>query len=190
MSAPVLHLLAGPNGAGKTTFVERVLVPATGLPFINADAIAARRWPGAESEHGYEAAAEAGEQRRRLLAAGASFITETVFSHPSKVELVEQAAARGYLVALHVIMVPEEATVRRVGYRASHGGHSVPEEKIRSRYSRLWSHVAAARRVADRARFYDNSRAANPFRLVAVYEHGIEVGESQWPKWTPPALLQ
>ncbi|MEA5454724.1 zeta toxin family protein [Sinomonas sp. JGH33] len=189
MSSPVLHVLAGPNGAGKTTFVERVLGPSTGLPFINADAIAAHKWPGAEVEHSYEAARAADDQRNTLLAAGASFITETVFSHPSKVELVERAAAHGYLVTLHVIMIPEETTVRRVDYRASHGGHSVPESKIRGRYSRLWSHVAAARLVADRSRFYDNSKAASPFRLVAVYEHGVEAGESQWPPWTPPALL-
>ncbi|MDQ4501351.1 AAA family ATPase [Sinomonas sp. ASV322] len=188
MNSPVLHLLAGPNGAGKTTFVERVLGPSTGLPFINADAIAAQRWPGTELEHAYEAARAADEQRNRLLAAGASFITETVFSHPSKVELVEQAAALRYLVTLHVILIPEETTVRRVEYRASHGGHGVPEDKIRGRYSRLWSHIATARLVADRARFYDNSRAASPFRLVAVYEHGIEAGYSHWPKWTPPAL--
>ncbi len=124
-----------------------------------------------------------------LLAAGASFITETVFSHPSKVHLVERAVTAGYLVTLHVILVPEEVTVRRVEYRAAHGGHDVPEAKIRGRYARLGSHIAAARLVADRVRFYDNSLAAHPFRLVAVYEHGIEVGESAWPRWTPPQLL-
>jgi predicted ABC-type ATPase len=190
VSAPVLHLLAGPNGAGKTTFVERVLLPATGLPFINAHVIAARKWPGAESEHAYEAAREATQQRNKLIAVGASFITETVFSHPSKIELVEHAASHGYLVTLHVILIPEETTVHRVGYRTSHGGHGVPEAKIRERYSRLWAHVAAARVVADRTRFYDNSKASSPFRLVAAYEHGVEAGESQWPRWTPPALLR
>ena len=189
MSSPVLHLLAGPNGAGKTTFVDRVLIPVTGLPFINADAIAAQRWPGAETVHAYEAAALAEEQRSHLLAAGASFITETVFSHPSKVDLVERAVAARYLVTVHVILVPEEVTVRRVAYRAAHGGHDVPEVKIRGRYARLWSQVAAARLVADRVRFYDNSVAARPFRLVAAYEHGVEVGESRWPAWTPPTLL-
>lgn len=52
---PVLHILAGPNGAGKTTYVERVLQPSTGLTFINADVIAAQRWPDAQLEHAYEA---------------------------------------------------------------------------------------------------------------------------------------
>ena len=189
MNSPVLHLLAGPNGAGKTTFVERVLIPVTGLPFINADAIAARRWPGVETAHAYGAAALAEEQRGRLLAARASFISETVFSHPSKVELVERAVANGYLVTLHVILIPVETAIRRVEYRVAQGGHAVPEAKIRSRYSRLWFQIAAARLIADRAKFYDNTTAASPFRLVAVYEHGIGVGESRWPKWTPPELL-
>lgn len=188
MSSPVLHLLAGPNGAGKTTFVERVLAPSTGLPFVNTDAIAAQRWPGDEPERAYEAARVAEEQRSTLLAAGASFLSETVFSHPSKVGLVERAEALGYLVTLHVIMVPEETTLRRVEYRVAHGGHGVPEAKVRSRYARLWSHIAAARLIADRANFYDNSRASSPFRLVAVYGHGVAAGEPEWPKWTPAPL--
>ena len=118
MSSPVLHLLAGPNGAGKTTFVDRVLRPGTHLPFVNADLIAADLWPGAELEHAYAAARLADEHRRRLLNAGASFITETVFSHPSKAELVDEAVARNYQVTLHVILVPLELTLRRVATRA------------------------------------------------------------------------
>ena len=49
MGDPVLHLVAGPNGAGKTTFHDRVLAPATSLPFVNADHLAARHWPGDEA---------------------------------------------------------------------------------------------------------------------------------------------
>ena len=59
MSTPVLHLLAGPNGSGKTTFYEQVVAPATHLPFVNADHIAADRWPGEELQHGHEASRHA-----------------------------------------------------------------------------------------------------------------------------------
>src|SRR5438046_9023070 len=105
---PVLHLIVGPNGAGKTTFFERILRPAVRLPFINADRIARSRWPGREEEHGYDAAALAELARSRALAARRSFIAETVFSHPSKMDLIRQAKQAGYKVSLHVIMVPEE----------------------------------------------------------------------------------
>ncbi len=78
-SEPVLHLIAGPNGAGKTTLATRVIAPVTHLPFVNADVIAEQRWPAAQAEHAYQASEAAAEQRRELIAAGRSFIAETVF---------------------------------------------------------------------------------------------------------------
>lgn len=39
---PVLHVLAGPNGAGQTTLAERMILPVTHLPFVNADVLATR----------------------------------------------------------------------------------------------------------------------------------------------------
>jgi predicted ABC-type ATPase len=189
VSTPVLHLLAGPNGAGKSTFVTEVLQPVTHLPFVNADVIAAELWPDAQAEHAYDASRAAATERRRLMAARASFIAETVFSHPSKVDLVAQATAAGYLVHLHVVMVPEGLPVARVAARVAQGGHDVPTEKIHERYARLWPLVAVARDLADRATFYDNSRAVKPFRMVATYERGRVVGVPAWPVWTPKVLL-
>lgn len=186
---PVLHLLAGSNGAGKSTFVERVLEPTTRLPFVNADVIGAERWPDAQAEHAYEAARLAATERDELLSVRASFITETVFSHESKVDLVRVANSLGYHVNLHVMIVPEETAVGRVEHRVRRGGHTVPEEKIRGRYQRLWALVAQARELAERTRIYDNSNARHPFREVAVYERGSLVGQARWPAWTPAALL-
>lgn len=189
MSTPVVHVVAGPNGAGKSTFVAEVLQPVTHLPFVNADVIAHQLWPGAEAEHAYDGSRMAAQERSRLMAAGASFITETVFSHPSKVDLVSEAAARGYIVHLHVILVPASLPIERVAGRVAQGGHDVPEHKIRERYARLWPLVAAARDLADRTTFYDNSRARRPFRIVVSYERGRPVGEPAWPTWTPRSLL-
>ena len=86
----------------------------TKLPFVNADVIALERWPTEQSEHAYEASKAAAEERERLLDAKQSFITETVFSHPSKLALVDTALARSYLVHLHVIMLPVDVAVARV----------------------------------------------------------------------------
>lgn len=187
---PLLHLLAGPNGAGKSTYVYDVLVPSTGLPFINADEIAAARWPEAQAEHAYEAARIAETQRREKIAAGESFISETVFSHPSKVQLIEDTADADYLVHLHVVIVPVELTVQRVLERVRRGGHSVPERKIRDRYERLWDHVARAIQVADVTEVLDNSRARTPFRLCASFERGTPIGRSSWPAWAPAVLRE
>lgn len=187
-SDPVLYLVAGPNGAGKTTLVTRVIAPATHLPFVNADVIAAQRWPAAQAEHAYQASDVAAEQRRELIAAGRSFIAETVFSHPSKLALIREAQSVGYHVHLHVVLVPEDLSVARVNDRVRRGGHVVPEEKIRARYTRLWPLIVQARSLVERTHVYDNSRAATPLRLIATYEYGLLVGSADWPAWTPVDL--
>ncbi len=188
MPTPVLHLVVGPNGAGKTTFYEEVLRPVTRLPFINADLIAEQHWPDDASVHAYEAAARAAELRQAAIEERRSFVTETVFSHPSKLDLLRAAGAAGYRRYLHVILIPEELAVRRVEVRVLTGGHDVPEDKIRSRFHRLWRLVRQAIRVADEVEVRDNSRAKTPFRLVARYRGGELLGQAAWPPWTPPEL--
>ncbi|MGH9301566.1 MAG: zeta toxin family protein [Acidimicrobiales bacterium] len=190
MGDPVLHLLAGPNGAGKTTLYEIVIGPATHLEFVNADIIAAERWPEDPSGRSYEAAGEAAERRTALIEHRRSFVTETVFSHASKLELLRLAIAAGYSVWFHVLMVPEQLAVARVNNRIHVGGHSVPEDKVRQRYHKLWPLVAEAIGVVDHATVYDNSRAKVPFRIVATFEHGSPTRVPIWPEWTPEPLRQ
>jgi len=188
MPDPVLYLLAGPNGAGKSTLYDKVIGPTTHLEFVNADLIATERWPEDATGKAYEAAAIAARRRSQLIEARVSFVTETVFSHESKLDLVHDAVDAGYLVTLHVVMVPEALAVARVASRVGVGGHAVPEEKIRERYARLWPLVASAVGVVDAARVYDNSRATDPLRVVASFERGWIVGHVEWPSWTPNAL--
>lgn len=188
MATPVLHLLAGPNGAGKTTFYERILAPATGLPFVNADRIAEERWPDDAVAHAYEAAELAAEERREAIRERRSFVSETVFSHPSKLDLLRTAGDAGYRRYLYVILIPEELAVQRVLVRVETGGHAVPEDKIRARFRRLWTLLVDAVALADEAQALDNSRAATPFRLVARFSAGRLVGSSDWPPWTPLEL--
>lgn len=185
-----LHLLAGPNGAGKTTLYESVLEPVTGLPFINADVIAKALAGGrlVDDDISARAAILAAEQRDAMVSKGVSFVSETVFSHPSKVALVERAVAAGYVVHLHVIVVPVELSVARVGTRVVGGGHDVPEHKIRERYERLWPIVSTAIALADEALVYDNSRARHPHRLIARYEHGTGRVVGDWPTWVPDEM--
>ncbi len=184
-----LDLVIGPNGAGKSTFVRltlsRVLPP--GAAFVNADEIAARRWPEDPQRNAYRASRVAAETRLALMEAGQSFIAETVFSHPSKLELVDAAHAAGYDVFLHVLLVPEELAVARVARRVASGGHPVPEERIRQRYRRLWGLVASAMTRAEAATAYDNSGAEGP-RIVAQLAHGVAVGAVTWPDWAPVEL--
>jgi predicted ABC-type ATPase len=183
-----LDLVIGPNGAGKSTFVEFTLAPL--LPrsvFVNADQIARQRWPDDPAAHAYEAARVAADTRASLIKLGRSFLAETVFSHPSKLTLVDSARAAGYTVVLHVLLIPEELAVQRVRHRVAAGGHDVPEHKIRERYQRLWAFVAAAIIRSDSATVYDNSALSGP-RIVAQFSAGRIIGSPIWPAWTPSEL--
>ncbi|WP_343571784.1 zeta toxin family protein [Mycobacterium sp.] len=183
-----LDLVVGPNGAGKSTFVELTLAPLLrGSAFVNADEIAKQRWPDDAASHSYEAARVAAQTRTKLIALGASFIAETVFSHPSKLELIDAARAADYAIVLHVLLIPEELAVERVRCRVSAGGHDVPENKIRERYQRLWEFVAVAVVRCDASTVYDNSGLTGPC-IVAQLNDGFCIGSPAWPAWTPDVL--
>ena len=185
-----LDLVVGPNGAGKSTFIAFTLAPL--LPrsvLVNADEIARRRWPDDPAAHAYDAARIAANTRAKLIEAGVAFIAETVFSHPSKLDLVRSAHDAGYVIALHVMLVPEGLAVERVKRRVRHGGHDVPESKIRERHRRLWQVVADAIDIADTATIYDNSRLDGP-RIVAQLTAGTVIGAPTWPAWAPEELFR
>jgi predicted ABC-type ATPase len=183
-----LDLVVGPNGAGKSTFVEFTLAPLLpGSAFVNADEIARQRWPDDPVSHAYQAARVAAATRAKLIELGASFIAETVFSHPSKLDLIDAAHAADYTIVLHVLLIPEELAVERVRHRVSAGGHHVPEDKTRERYQRLWGLVAAAITRCDSTTVYDNSGLKGP-HIIAQMNDGFLIGAPAWPAWMPRAL--
>lgn len=184
-----LDLVVGPNGAGKSTFIALTLGPLLpGSVVVNADEIAKQRWPQDPAAHSYDAAKVAAATRSALMGRGRSFIAETVFSHQSKLDLLTEAQSAGYIVVVHVVLVPEDLAVQRVAHRVQAGGHHVPEDKIRQRHRRLGSLVTTAAVRADTATVYDNSRLAGP-RVIAQLSGGILIGSPRWPSWTPQALV-
>lgn len=185
MHAPLLRVLAGPNGAGKSTYYARRIAPFAELPFINADVIARVRWPQAPEAHSYEAAQIAEDLRKTALRKRQSFVAETVFSHPSKLDLLREARAAGYQVWLTYIGL-ESALVSadRVEHRVARGGHNVPLDKIMQRYERVTALMREAVRLSDRAWVLDNSSARKPYRLVMLWERGeLLIKYKPLPKW-------
>lgn len=96
--------------------------------------------------------------RRKLLEHQASFTFETVMSHGSKVSLLKQAQEQGYRTYLYYIATDDpEINISRVHSRVRQGGHSVPEDKIVSRYHRSLALLLEAIRHTNRAYIFDNS---------------------------------
>lgn len=130
-------IIARPNGAGKTTFAREFLPFEAGCPiFINADLIAA----GLSPFQPREAAFRAGRLMLKDIAAnaatGRNFAFETTLSGLTYARMMPEWRAAGYVVKLLFLSLasPEEA-IARVAMRVRQGGHDVPPEVIRRRFS-------------------------------------------------------
>jgi predicted ABC-type ATPase len=170
---PTMFMIAGPNGAGKSTLYETRIKPKTEAPFINADKIQKNELDDQSVAGAYKAAEIAEERRREHLVSGKSFVSESTFSHPSKLELLSDATAAGFRVVLyHVNVKNADLSVERVSRRVRQGGHDVPEDKIRERYERNQSLIRKAALQADRTFIYDNSIIGKPPRLLIELRAG------------------
>lgn len=169
-------LLAGPNGAGKSTLYQMKIAPRFKVPFINADVIQRDELRDPSPEAAYKAAEIAAARRERRLSEARSFATETVFSHPSKLDLIRRAKAAGFAVYLyHVGVETADLSVARVGARVEEGGHVVPEAKIRERFARNGPIIRDAMRLSDKANVFDNSALNTPPERIIAFSAGRPV---------------
>ncbi len=96
--------------------------------------------------------------RRRLIGESASMTFETVMSSEDKIAFMREARAAGYRTYLYYISTSDPTiNVSRVKNRVRSGGHTVPEDKIISRYYRSMQLLTAAIRASNRAYIFDNS---------------------------------
>lgn len=189
----VAILVCGINGAGKSTYINGVIRPALdqqGMEYvyINADDWQKKQFASFQNEtdeHAKAAQVWANTERARCIREGQSFVTETVFSHPSKLEVIEEAQSAGLQVHLFHIHVDNADTVlHRINNRIKEGGHSVPADKVLSRYQRILPIIKEAALKADRAYLLDNSIAGDSHRVVMKLEHGkITKLFSEPPQW-------
>jgi predicted ABC-type ATPase len=191
---PVLHLIAGPHGAGKTTLYRYLIAPRhPDLPFINAQAYAS-----AQLRHIVDPATRAraarswaDEQRQNLLRQGHSFITETAFSHSSRVALIAQARSMGFEVVLYALALDEpRLLLRRVSQGAREGGDTVPSHKVLERFARCLYHLRQAVFTVDLVFLLDAADAheGGP-RLIATLAGGqMTLHTVLRPRWVEKVL--
>jgi predicted ABC-type ATPase len=97
--------------------------------------------------------------RKKLLQLKKRFSFETVFSHPSKLEIMRQARDEGYKVYLYFVSTESpEINKFRVLARVAQKGHNVPVDKIETRYYRSMDLLFEACQIAYQVFFFDNSR--------------------------------
>ena len=171
MSAkPSVIVLAGPNGAGKSTLAPALLRGQWGVTeFVNADVIAR----GLSAFDPDRVAIQAGRimlgRLKELAERRETFAFETTLASRSFAPLLAQLIETGYRFRLVFVWLPDvEMALQRVRDRVRLGGHDVPEETIRRRYTAGGRNfLELYRPLADSWRVYDNS-IGHQTRLIAI----------------------
>ncbi len=178
---PTLTLIAGPNGDGKSTITR--LVEIEGIErLLDPDAIARRINPEDPAKAAIAAGREVLIRQTEYFRAGLSYAVETTLAG-SRVNLAEQARQHDFKVhLLYVGIDTPELSILRVRERVRRGGHFVPDDDVRRRYTRSMENAAQLTLSADIARLYDNSDYAH--RLVLITKSGhITFRADPLPPW-------
>ena len=168
---PQVVAIAGPNGAGKSTIAPRLLRDELEITdFVNADTIAA----GLSAFDPQRSALRAGRlmlaRMRELAARKASFAFETTLASRHFAPWISRLRREGYRFELIFLWLPSaEDALARVKLRVRWGGHDVPTDTVRRRYTRgLGNFMDLYRPLADEWVIVDNSDLAAGMRPVAM----------------------
>jgi len=133
-----LYIIAGPNGSGKTTFVKKFLPDyAKCLNFVNADLIASGLSPFSPDVAAIKAGRLMLEQIYEYADKGVDFAFETTLAGRSYVKLLKDLKNKGYKIHLYFLWVSNvKLAINRIAERVQIGGHDVPKETVRRRFSR------------------------------------------------------
>ena len=161
---PFVLVLAGVNGAGKSS-VGGALLAEHGLAWYNPDSYARELVAqlGLEVD---EANARAWEYGRAQLAAAIAgrrnHAFETTLGAHTIPDLLAQAARSHDVVMIFCGLATAELHLRRVQARVAAGGHDIPVEKIRERWTRSRMNLIRLLPLLARLQVFDNSAEAAP----------------------------
>lgn len=182
-TTPMVAVLAGINGAGKTTTALPILTASLGIRvFVNADTIA-------RGLNALDVESEAVKAGRLMLAhldelatARRSFAFETTLSARTYAPRLEALRAAGYASHLFYFWLKSpEVAIQRVAERVRSGGHHIPDETIRRRYSRsVRNFLELYRPIVTTWTVYDNTDKEP--RVLALYNGYYEtvVDQDRW----------
>ncbi|MCD8352712.1 MAG: hypothetical protein LUC47_00100 [Clostridiales bacterium] len=157
-------IIGGVNGVGKSslTGVLKGQLKDLGI-IIDVDKIAATKAGGDNLKGGRIAV----RRIQDCLDKGICFTQETTLNGFTT---AKRASAAGYHIRLFYVGLDSlEESLQRIENRVAHGGHDIPTDTVKRRFSSRWSAVADVLPYCDEAVFYDNY---NGFVEVAEYRNG------------------
>jgi predicted ABC-type ATPase len=161
------------------------------VEYLNPDDVAQQMFGDWNSREAVLKAAEWTTNRREeLLSQRVSIAFETVFSVPDKLEFVRRAKESNYFVRIFFVGTTSPTiNASRVARRVLEGGHSVPIERIVSRFEKSMGNLAVALTLADRVYIYDNSLEGQDARLCArTHDEQLRKVYATLPEWVADAI--
>jgi predicted ABC-type ATPase len=168
---PRIYVLAGTNGAGKSSLMGAMLLQQ-GVEYFNPDQAAQRIFSAnlSSSNPGIsqlEANSAAWHEGKRLLERAITekfdFVFETTLGGKTITNLLDHALSEAIEVRIwYVGLDSVERHIARVRSRVAHGGHDIPEETIRERYTQSRINLIRLLPRLTELLLYDNSEEADP----------------------------
>ena len=176
LKVPNIYVIAGCNGAGKTTASFTILPEMLDCKeFVNADEIAKGLSPFQPESVSFHAGRIMIERIDELLNSGVDFGFETTLTTLSYLNTIKLAKQKGYTINLLYFWLNDvNLAIERVKTRVSEGGHNIPEETIRRRYSRgIYNLTNKFTNLCDYWIVINNS--SRPFTFVAEGQGLLEL---------------
>jgi precorrin-4/cobalt-precorrin-4 C11-methyltransferase len=166
--APTCHIVAGPNGSGKSTFAINYLPRYAGCcEFVNPDLIAIGLSPFNPQHVALKAGKLVLERISELSRERVDFAFETTLSGMGYINHIRRMKEQGYRISLYYLWAPaSDLLISRIRQRVQAGGHHVPDEDVRRRYSRSRENLSCYLSFVDTLRVFDNSES----QTCLVYE--------------------
>lgn len=176
--------MAGSNGCGKSTLTSGARTKFQDIPTLDPDAIVKSLQALLD---GRISNIEAGKKVLRLaeefINTKQSFTVETTLSGGTYLKMASRAKDAGFnIVVFFVGTASVEINLARVRARVKKGGHDVPEEDQRRRYSRTLMNMQKLLPMADLALIFDNSTDKGHI-LIGVGHVGFMNWVEPVPKW-------
>lgn len=197
---PEIVVIAGVNGAGKSSIAGAALQSRGGTCY-NPDRattryLAAGLSPGEANARAWE---RGRQQLERAIQLHRHYAFETTLGGRTMTRMLIEAAARGFALRIwYAGLVSPELHIERVRERVRRGGHAIPEDRIRERWTTSRQNLIRLLPHATEVSLWDNSSSVNvdtgqrpkPVRLVHVRAQRIEflAPIDTHPKWAKPVI--
>jgi predicted ABC-type ATPase len=202
LGIPCIYVLAGANGAGKSSIAGAMFLQQ-GTEYFNPDEAARQIQtvnPGITQEQANSAAWHEGVRLlKRAIVERGNFAFETTLGGRTITALLESAPSSAVELRIWFVgLSTPELHIERVRSRVEHGGHDIPEEKIRTRYDQSRLNLIRLLPKLTELRVYDNSEEADPRagfapepKPILHLAHGKIISScalGDTPEWAKPIL--